>query len=908
MSKFKIILVIIFGMFSFSGNIGNNFSERTLGKMMDPIEYIICDDDGFIELNILDIQTEVLAGFGGTPIGESIVIGTSTGRVIKLNNLSGAITTELICDLPGSLSDIAVDENGEFYGCNFGSIFYINQTDCSRVTILNPSSVSLINSLSFDTQGNLYYGSGGSSSVYRYDSDELSPPYVWHDFGSGSPSGDFVMLNGKMYISWAISNNFFLYEVTIDANFNYVSHINLGTIIDDTYGLASELGELYGVATGELYRIDLDTFTFTTVATNDFTYGDWWGAAGLHEASNFEASTYTSLSDANANINPLPDLWTNTQQGGQTIYVRVENTITGIFEIVEVELIIYDNLPDLTTPSNLTICENENNGIFDLTTVETELLQNVFHAVTVTYHVSDEDATNNVSPLATNYPATSNQETIYVRVQNVDNECFSIAQFDVLTNPIPEIIIPNDLVQCEDQSNGIFTLTDVETELLQDNTVAVTVSYHTNMSDADTGMNAIATSYQITPGQETIFVRIENNANGCFTTTQFEIILNENLQISTPNDISQCVNENNGIFDLTQVESEILQNVTQNVVVTYHANANDADTNSNALNTNYTASTNQDTIFVRVQSTVNDCFAITQFDVISAEGINATTPSNLILCEGTNNGLFDLTQIEAELLQNVTQAVTVSYHISFENATTNTNSIDPNYTLTSGQATIYVRIENASNTVCFETTEFAVQILENPIVEPFVNTPSSRLLTDCYIDSNNDGFFDLNDIYDEIITSGNTNYVLEFYLSENDATQEINSIDPIYYTENAEELFVTITNDNGCKSITNFFVNPECYDTVVDISNIYFPEFFTPNNDLTNDTWNVRGISVAVSQTAIMYIFDRYGKLLYYFRPGQTVGWDGTYRGKQLPSSDYWYKMEISKGQTFLGSFSLIRR
>ena len=250
----------------------------------------------------------------------------------------------------------------------------------------------------------------------------------------------------------------------------------------------------------------------------------------------------------------------------------------------------------------------------------------------------------------------------------------------------------------------------------------------------------------------------------------------------------------------------------------------------------------------------------------------------------------------------------ISCYNSLANANSRSEVLDQDHEVIHNDI-IYIRIENTTAITCFETTQFTVQILENPVVEPIVNTSSSRLLTDCYIDSNSDGFFNLNDIYDDIITSGNTNYTLEFYLSENDAEQEINTINSIYYAVNdTEEIFVTVTNETNCKSITNFFVNPNCYDTVVDVSNIYFPEFFTPNNDLANDTWNVRGISVAVQQTAIMYIFDRYGKLLYYFRPGQTAGWDGTYRGKLMPSNDYWYKMEISEEQTFSGSFSLTRR
>jgi gliding motility-associated-like protein len=911
MSNFKIIFVIVFGVFGLSGTPIYNSSETTIEEIMDPIEYIICDDDGFVELDIQTIQNEILANYDNDVIEETVYVSTSDGAILKFNNLSGTITIELICDFPYGLTDIAVDEQEVIHANNFTSIFSVNTTDCTIAGIpnLGPSPSPFTNSLSFDTQGNVYFGGGSESIIYRFNSDGSSPPYVWHDFGFGSPGGDFVMLNGKMYVAWGISNGTSrLFEVTVDANFNYVSHVNLGVIPNDTWGLASELGNLYAVALGQLYKINLDTFTFDTIIVNDFTYGLWFGAAGLHEAFDYEITSHLNLTDANGNINPLPNLWTNTQQGGQTIYIRVENTLTGTFEIIEVTLVISDNQPNLIMPSDLTICENENNGIFDLTDVETELLQNVSHAVTMSYHTSEEDASDNINAVDTNYQATSNQETIYVRVQNVDIECFATTQFDIILNQNPEIVIPSNLIQCEYESNGVFVLTDVETELLQNTTNSVTVTYHITMDDATMDINSIVTNYQISPGQETIFVRVQSNDNNCFATTQFEIILNGSLQINIPSNISQCANQNNGPIDLTQVESEILANTTQNVVATYHASLNDANTNANPISTNYTLTSNQDTIYIRLQDIDTDCFTTTQFDIITIDSLNITAPSDFIFCEGENNGLFDLTQVENEILQNVTQAVNISYHASADDANNDVNDIDTNFMLTSGQATIHIRIEN-TGTDCFDTTQFTIQVLDNPLVEPMVNSPSARLLTDCYIDGNTDGYFDLNTIYDQIITNGNTSYSLEFYLSEDDAQQEINTIDAIYYAvNNTEEIFVTVTNDNDCKSITNFFVDPDCYNSIIDIGNIYFPQFFTPNNDMINDTWNVRGVSVAVQQTAIIYIFDRYGKLLYYFKPGQTQGWNGTYRGKQLPSTDYWYKMETLEGQTFSGSFSLIRK
>ncbi|MEM6684302.1 MAG: T9SS type B sorting domain-containing protein [Bacteroidota bacterium] len=1099
MSKIKLGCLILLGLFSFSGNLYDTTCNTVIEKnlVMNPVVFEVCDDDGFAEIDISSVENLVLQAYdgGNGNIEEEVVISTSFGHVIKLGNLSsGTVTTQIICDAPSApFSDIAVDENSVIYVTDFSSIRVLDETNCSTAVVPGIGSISAVNSLSFDTQGNLYFGGGNNSNVFRFDSDEMTPPYVWHNFGSGAPSGDFVVLGDKMYISWSIGGSVRLYEVTIDAAFNYVSHVDLGTILNDTFGLASELGQLYGVTTSELYRIDLDTFTFTTIATNNFANGSWFGAAGLHEAFGFVASTHINQADANSNSNPLPDAWNNTQQGAQTVYVRVENIVTGVVEVVEVNIVV-GITPTLTAPSELFACNDGNtNTDFDLTEVETELLQNVTNSVTTTYYTSENDALEATNAINSNYTTTQTQETIYVRVQNVADNCFATSQFTITANASPSIVTPADVMQCEVQNNGIVDLTQVEAELLQNNTIAVNTTYHANLADATTGTNTIAPNYQATLGQQTIYVRVESAINpDCFETTQFGITLSENpiivtpsdivqcedenngffdltlvetellqnntlpvtlsyyttladasiavnaistnyqipvgqfpifvrvnstvdtgcfeiasfsiirsedLQLTVPNNLTQCENENNGIFDLTQVETEVLQNVTSSVTVTYHTsqanastgtnpigdsyqittgqetifvrveiNANDncfattqfdiiqgespnlttptdlvqcpednnglfeltqvetellqnvtetvdvsyhttetdANANTNPLDTNYNPPSNQEIVFVRVANTISNCFSVAQFQVITQDSLSITSPSNLTRCANENSLVFDLTEVEAELLQDVTQTVVVSYHASADDANDNVNALATNYTLTTPPTTIFVRVEDVA-TNCFETTQFAIEILAIPSVQPMVNSPSTRLLTDCAIDADSNGFFDLNDAY-PLIISGNTSYAVEFFLSEADAEQEINTIDPIFYAVNSvQEIFVTVTNDNGCKSITNFFVDPACYDTVVDITNISFPGFFTPNNDTANDTWNVQGISSRVQQTSIMYIFDRYGKLLFYFRPGQIQGWDGMYQGRLMPSSDYWYKFETAEGRTFTGSFSLIR-
>ena len=86
---------------------------------------------------------------------------------------------------------------------------------------------------------------------------------------------------------------------------------------------------------------------------------------------------------------------------------------------------------------------------------------------------------------------------------------------------------------------------------------------------------------------------------------------------------------------------------------------------------------------------------------------------------------------------------------------------------------------------------------------------------------------------------------------------------------------------------------------------VSFPSFFTPNSDTFNDTWTVKGISNYPN--AEIKIFDRFGKLMFVIN-NENPSWDGTFNGKIVPASDYWYIAKINESfPENRGHFSLKR-
>lgn len=83
------------------------------------------------------------------------------------------------------------------------------------------------------------------------------------------------------------------------------------------------------------------------------------------------------------------------------------------------------------------------------------------------------------------------------------------------------------------------------------------------------------------------------------------------------------------------------------------------------------------------------------------------------------------------------------------------------------------------------------------------------------------------------------------------------------------------------------------------------PNAFTPNSDGTNDRWEIDYIWLFPQ--ARIEIYDRWGKLLAAYK-GSENGWDGSYRGKKMPTDTYYYLIFLEPGTPPLkGQVSIVR-
>ena len=80
------------------------------------------------------------------------------------------------------------------------------------------------------------------------------------------------------------------------------------------------------------------------------------------------------------------------------------------------------------------------------------------------------------------------------------------------------------------------------------------------------------------------------------------------------------------------------------------------------------------------------------------------------------------------------------------------------------------------------------------------------------------------------------------------------------------------------------------------------PNIFNANEQL----WYVDNLDKYSNSRVTIY--DRNGRLLLEMDGNDFSGWDGTYNGHLMPSTDYWYEINVGEiDMQYIGHFTLVR-
>lgn len=542
-------------------------------------------------------------------------------------------------------------------------------------------------------------------------------------------------------------------------------------------------------------------------------------------------------------------------------------------------------------------------------------------------------------------------ETYYIAIDRpVGVSAFSVNWSGTATfyqPPVP--VTTTDLRQCSLPSlpgRANFDLTPNRTLAIGSQT-NVTASFFTNYNDAVTNVNAItnANSFQNTTNPQQIYIRLININTGCFAITDFSLLVAlpsvTRFSYSSP----VCINAANpipvtangfspgGTFSSTaglNINSttgtiDLANSLAGTYVVTYTLLANPAICQS-AGSSAFSITIDPLPTIVLVSPTPSFCISSAINPIVFNIGglaIGAGITSGTLplgLSESYSNGIYTISgtpSVSGIFNYTITTsggcapAATYSGTITINELPLvalpqdGTICVDDKG-LPIGRFTLTTNLNTSTNTFVWSNSNgilagqsgssytatapgnYAVRTTDNATgCSATATTTIATLYPPTVVTATISSYFsDIQTVIVSVLPVGDYEYKLD-----NNLYQDSNEFTDL--TMGTHEIWVKDKFGCGVKKILVQIVN--------------FPNYFTPNGDSYHDTWNIT--SLKNNPNAFIYIFDRYGKLIKQLKPSGP-GWDGTYNGRPLPATDYWFTVdyvELGINQQFKSHFSLLR-
>ncbi len=660
----------------------------------------------------------------------------------------------------------------------------------------------------------------------------------------------------------------------------------------------------------------------------------------LDGATGVTLTYHTSLSDATSGINSIDKEsdFTNTSNP-QIIYVRAVNDEAPICAITASFDLFVDTAPDYNLPEDVNGCDEEDDEIatIDVQPIIDQVSAGTTGSITVTVHDDFIDAVNDVNPLGATFTNTINPQALFVRVEN-GNGCFDIEELSVGVVRRPDLVIgvpPStecDIAGDRQDGSTAFDLTAREFEIAGARQFVTVLTWHENITDAENGTNAIPaaveTAYENTSNPQTVYLRRTNITYGCFRIAPLELIVELPLDLDDDADLIICEPED-GLANLTQIIPLLNNGDLTNFQIDFYESLSDAQIEINPVDTDYAYTSPTTTLFATARDLTTDCRSFEEFELIVIERPNIA-PANtydVTYCDEDYDGLvfIDLFENQDIILNGLDPArYFLEYFATEQDRADNVNSISDLYEVSDGD-TFFIMVTDL-DLGCESLGQFTVTINLPPVVD----------LSPLYIICN-DGFTTVTvDLFpDETVlwftgeTTQSINIAEEGQYSVvvtsregcpsprrvfRTRKSEAPTIEGTLATDFSKPNSVTINVsgvgeylyflDNSEPQRDNTFTNVStgfhevgatdlygCGTTTTEVLVIDYPRFFTPNGDGFNDTWQVDNIDQFDS--AIFYVYDRHGKLIKQFNQN-SAGWNGIFNGQPLPSSDYWFTLEIN--------------
>jgi gliding motility-associated-like protein len=343
--------------------------------------------------------------------------------------------------------------------------------------------------------------------------------------------------------------------------------------------------------------------------------------------------------------------------------------------------------------------------------------------------------------------------------------------------------------------------------------------------------------------------------------------LNSISPVYTCEDSDNVIGNDEGRFNLRPKETEIKHelNLPDTSLFSFFPTFQDAKLKTNVFSGIVNSSSRR--IWVRVDDRLLGCNGIQSFDLIVNEAVEINLQENYTIC-------YDVTSNPPIIIS----GESTNNRYEWLDASNTVVSTAQNFRLTMPGIYTHIAYKTQNGITCSTSKEFEVSIKESPTFgELIVDTTTPNITLDIEIIGNSSYCYSLDN---NIFLGNGTTYQ---FLNVNPGIATV-------YVKDIENCEPPIQKD---------------------VSIIGFPKFFTPNNDGSNDRWSVKGGTPTFFTKIDIVIFNRYGTVMHVITSENAEGWDGKYKGKTVPSGEYWYTANLidfnEKTIRKTGNFSLIR-
>ncbi|GAL88392.1 T9SS type B sorting domain-containing protein [Jejuia pallidilutea] len=629
---------------------------------------------------------------------------------------------------------------------------------------------------------------------------------------------------------------------------------------------------------------------------------------------NLTFTYYETQTEAENEVNPIvgPEAYQDALGfTPETKWIRVENQ-NGCYRVTPITIEVNPSSAALASynPTPIYQCDDgadnrDGTAFFDMTPIRNEIVSSIFSTVNVSVHFyeSQTDAEleiNEIADIANHENINSpNTQNIWVRVKSdLGNDCLGLEEFPNLLN-VEALPIANPVTiarQCDyDLSDSVlsypFDVSQLEADILNgQNPLDVTITYFNASGNPllyNDGTPVISPIQPVFLSEnQTITVRVTNNNTldpdgACYDETTVDFIVDEqprafNVTPQIVCDGSAGDIDDDGFypFDTSTFTSAILGNQTGMLVFYEYIDENGSVNSGEPTLPNPFVSATQSVIVGVINPNNLLCQAITTINLVVNPLPEFTVMSPQIVC--TSDPTFEITLEPFE--DNPGEVFNYEWlWTSLDGTTTNQFISNDRAINVSNPGTYTITLTKTDGTGCSRSREIRVAASEQATITmddvTVVDFSENNSVT---IDPTNLGSGD----YDYALVEAGSSFIN--YQSD----PFFDRVKPGFYTIYVRDAI--------------------CGVTTLDISVIGYSRFFTPNGDGFNDVWQIKGIDENNQGNSTIYIYDRYGKLLKQLLTSSD-GWDGTYNGQLMPTEDYWFKVNLEDGRTFMGHFTLKR-